>query len=157
MPERGYWQHSLTGQMWAVETENGRPICGRGPLESRDALPLLLPHLSLSWLQVGYLTREWARFMSYETCRICGKVIRPGAVTVGLGHPGDRVHDTCAITAVEGTDSVGAAVHVEPLWEISVRLGERSALLRRRSHTLRLRSRALLVKYACDYSVRHVA
>jgi hypothetical protein len=45
MIERGYWRHTETGQIWAVEIEDERPVKCAGPLTDDDLAQELLPHL----------------------------------------------------------------------------------------------------------------
>lgn len=98
MTERGYWQHAQTGEVWAVETLDGQPTCGVGPLYGADALRILLPYLAMTRRSILYLLSEWSYFIPYDSCTICGNVIRPGAQTTGPS-PTGNVHTACAAAA----------------------------------------------------------
>jgi hypothetical protein len=94
MPERAFWQHVQTGEVWAVETEDGQPICGVGPLYGRDALRVLLPYFAMTRRSIVYLLSEWSYFVPYDSCAICGGAIRPGADTTEPS-PNGHVHVAC--------------------------------------------------------------
>ena len=93
--ERGYWRHGATGQIWAVETEDGQPVKCCGPLEARDLDPMLLPCLDYSTRDVGFLEAEWRSYVPYVLCSACGRVLRPGAATATNGATG-CVHLDCS-------------------------------------------------------------
>ena len=95
MMPRGYWRHSTNGQIWAVETEGGRPVKCCGPLEARDVDPMLLPYLDYSTRDVGFLRADWRSWVPYVLCSACGRVLRPGAATATNGATG-CVHLDCS-------------------------------------------------------------
>jgi hypothetical protein len=98
MSERGYWQHVQTGEVWAVETEEGQPICGIGPLYGADALRVLLPYFAMTRRSILYLLSEWRYFAPYDSCAVCGGPIRPGADTTEPSSSG-KTHAACASAA----------------------------------------------------------
>ena len=79
MADRAYWQHSRTGEVWAVETTDGRPTACVGPITPSDAVAALLPWLALSPTNICEVREEWALFFRREECPICAKVVLPGA------------------------------------------------------------------------------
>ena len=68
--ERAYWQHSGTGEVWAVETKDGRPTSCAGPFTPADALPILLPWLELSTRQLADVAIDWPLFFPREDSRV---------------------------------------------------------------------------------------
>jgi hypothetical protein len=87
MSQRAYWQHSRTGEVWAVETKDGRAVACVGPLMPEDALPILLPFLELSSAGVADLQTEWPLFVRREECAVCATLILPGAGTADMPRP----------------------------------------------------------------------
>ena len=96
MAERAFWLHAQTGEVWAVETQDGQPTCGVGPLYGRDALRILLPYFAMTRRSIQYLLSEWPYFVPYDSCTICGNVIRPGAEATEPRSAGN-VHAACAV------------------------------------------------------------
>jgi len=93
--QRGYWQHP-NGEIWAVETENGRPVACCGPFDVRDVDLLLLPCLDYSSRDLGVLQAEWRSCVPYVLCSACGSAVRPGSATAATGATG-RVHLACSL------------------------------------------------------------
>lgn len=143
MADRAYWQHSRTGEVWAVESVNGRPTACAGPITPADALPLLLPWLQLSTTQVSEIRMDWPLFFRREECPVCANVLLPGATTVHMPTNG-RSHLSCSLNPPPvQTDSVGACVRVEPLWQRCARLQAKSRACREASRRPLARSAAL--------------
>lgn len=142
-PTRDFWRSLRTGEVWAVETQDGRPLRCFGPFTAADADAILLPHLPLSTLDLEMVRADWAFFVRLVRCPVCAGEVRPGAQTVDMPSNG-RAHLGCALNPPSpATDSVGAAVRAEPLWQVSARLGATSHALRRASTRLRHRSAEL--------------
>lgn len=111
---RDFWRSSRTGEVWAVETADGRPLRCFGPFTPLDAGPVLLPHLPLSTLDLGVIRADWASFFRFARCPVCAGEIRPGAQTVEMPANG-RAHLGCALNPPSpATDSGGATLRVEP-------------------------------------------
>jgi len=55
MTERGYWRHTGSGQIWAVEIEDERPVKCAGPLTASDADQMILPYLDYTTTYVAPL------------------------------------------------------------------------------------------------------
>ncbi len=92
MMERGFWRHTGSGQIWAVETEHHRPVKCAGPLDLRDLAQQLLPYLDYSTAYIGPLQAEWQSFVLQKLCSICGT-----ALAAGRGaSPDGRAHPSCS-------------------------------------------------------------
>ena len=101
--QRGYWQHP-NGEIWAVETENGRPVTCCGPLDVRDVDLLLLPCLEYSSRDLGILQAEWRSYVPYVLCRACGGAVRRGAAPAANGATG-RAHPACSLKLPASEDA----------------------------------------------------
>jgi hypothetical protein len=93
MTERGYWRHSRTGQIWAVEIENKRPVRCAGPLTADDLAQELLPHLDYSTTYVAPLQAEWQSYVPQQLCSVCGTALHHGEAAT----PDGRVHLSCSV------------------------------------------------------------
>jgi hypothetical protein len=145
--ERGFWQHLSTGKVWAVETEDEKPIQCVGPLDVRDVDEALLLYLGYSTRYLDVVRAEWNMYVRYVLCSVCGTVLRPGAATAPNGGAG-RVHVRCSLTPppIQG-DSVGAALLVESVWQRNGRLRHTSRALRRNSERLQARGKSARATY----------
>jgi hypothetical protein len=65
MTERGYWRHTGSGQIWAVEIEDERPVKCAGPLTSSDADQMILPYLDYSTTDVAPLQADWRSYVRH--------------------------------------------------------------------------------------------
>ena len=92
MTDRGYWRHVGTGQIWAVEVEDGRPVTCAGPFEVRDVGRDILEYLDYSPTYVAPLQAEWQWYVPLELCSVCGAAVRGAAVT-----PDGSAHLTCPV------------------------------------------------------------
>jgi len=148
MLERHFWQHLPTQRVWAVETDGQKPVKCVGPLNERDVDEVLLPYLDFSTRYIDDVKIDWSLYVQYVFCSACSKVLRFGATTAANG-PTGRVHLACSLKppATEG-GSVGAALLVESLWQISARLRLTSGVLRRSSDRLQARCRFSRATYA---------
>ena len=148
MLERHFWQHLPTQRVWAVETDGQKPVKCVGPLNEQDVDDVLLPYLNFSTRYLDDVKFDWSMYVQYVFCSACGKVMRFGATTAANG-PTGRVHLACSLKppATQG-DSVGAALLVESLWQISARLRLTSGVLRRSSDRLQARCRFSRATYA---------
>jgi hypothetical protein len=142
---RAYWQHAKTGEVWAVETEAGRPVRCAGPIEPRYAEAIVLPYLPYSSVDVQVILPQWPLFFRRELCPLCAEVMLPGASAAAVPRNG-RAHLSCALNPpAPDTHSVGARVRTEPLWQTCGRLRTQSRVLRSASIRLRAHCDALHV------------
>jgi hypothetical protein len=88
MTQRGYWRHTESGQIWAVEIENERPVRCAGPLKAEDLARDLLPYLNYSTSYIALLYANWQSYVPQELCSICGAALHPGTAATpdGLAH-----------------------------------------------------------------------
>ncbi len=148
MIERGFWQHLVTGDVWAVAVENRKLVSWSGPLDPRDVDQILLPYLPFTNRYVSQLKDDWSSYAPYRFCSACGEVVRPGAATAANGAEG-RVHLRCSLKPPMQGECVGAAVLIESTWQRSARLHHTSLVLRRGSDRLQARCRSARSKHAC--------
>ena len=93
MTERGFWRHTGSGRIWAVETEDERPVRFAGPLDLRDLARQLLPYLDYSTAYVGPLQAEWQSFVPQQLCSVCGTALGSGRAA----SPDGRAHLSCSV------------------------------------------------------------
>jgi hypothetical protein len=62
MTERGFWRHTESGRVWAVEIEKGQPVKCCGPLDASDADEALLPYLDYSTKDLPLIRAEWSSY-----------------------------------------------------------------------------------------------
>jgi hypothetical protein len=93
MIERGFWRHTGSGQIWAVETEHDRPVRCAGPLDFLDLAQQLLPYLDYSTAYIGHLRAEWQAFVVQQLCAVCGTAFRAGRAA----SPDGRAHLSCSV------------------------------------------------------------
>ena len=93
MIERAFWRHTGSGQIWAVETEDKRPVRCAGPLDLRDLARQLLPYLDYSTAYVGPLQAEWQSFVLQQLCSVCGTAV----TVVAPASPASRAHRSCSV------------------------------------------------------------
>lgn len=91
MTERGYWRHSGSNEIWAVETDNDRPVRCAGPFQGRDVSPQLLPYLIYTTSYLDSLRKEWRSYVSQELCDRCGSALLPGE-----SRRDGRAHTSCS-------------------------------------------------------------
>lgn len=141
--DRAYWQHAGTGEVWAVETQAGRPVGCAGPITPAAAGSVGLSSVVLGTDDVRIIRAQWPRFVRRDLCPLCDTVILPGASTVDAPAIG-RAHLRCALNppAVH-SESAGARVRAEPLWQGSARLATQSRVLHAASLALHARCEAL--------------
>jgi two-component system sensor histidine kinase UhpB len=140
---RAYWQHTGTGEVWAVETQAGHPVRCAGPITPAAAGAVALSSVTLGADDVRIIRAQWPRFVRRDLCSVCDTVILPGASTVAPPTSG-RAHLRCALNPpVVHADSAGARVRREPLWQTSARLATQSQILQAASFALRARCEAL--------------
>ena len=97
--ERAYWQHAKTGEVWAVETEAGRPVRCAGPIEPRYAEAIVLPYLPYSRVDIQVILPQWPLFFRRELCPLCAEVMLPGASAAAVprnGRAANRVRKRIA-------------------------------------------------------------
>jgi hypothetical protein len=139
--ERGYWRHASNGEVWAIETNDGQPVRCCGPIDARDAEPILLPHLSFARRDLDLIRADWHQFWPLEFCVVCHGVIRHEASTTRIGGARKALHVACALNPPSpGTHAVGAAVRVEDGWQWRENVREHSRALQAHSRRLRERS-----------------
>jgi len=92
MAERGFWRHTGSNEIWAVEIDNGRPVRCAGPLQGTDVSLDLLPYLSYTTSYLDALCTEWRSYVSQKLCAGCGSALLPSESTT----PDGRTHTSCA-------------------------------------------------------------
>lgn len=101
LPARGYWRHSVTGEIWACETANGLPLRCAGPFGADTADEILLPYLDYGSREMTKIEAEWRFFAPYVRCRVCAKSINTGEAANVSQHdashvaPGTAIHAAC--------------------------------------------------------------
>lgn len=90
--DRGYWRHTGSGQIWAVETNNAHPVRCAGPLRPEDLDRELLPHLDYTTSYVGPLQAEWQSYEPQDLCSSCGAALTRGSAVT----PDGRAHLSCS-------------------------------------------------------------
>jgi hypothetical protein len=70
--------------IWALETEDGRPVECCGPVDVHDVDLMLLPHLNYSTRDVGFLQGEWRPYVPSMGCKLTE---RPSYLVPGPSYP----------------------------------------------------------------------